>query len=114
MLHNKENNLRSAKRTKEKQPKKVPLKAIQSGAHQNTIKLILETRGYKSIVPTDDVLQTLDMTIHRFNKILDNKVGLTLDEAAAFSTWLGVAIEDLTTAPTLETTSLAEKFGLKN
>lgn len=113
MLHNKANNFRSAKRIKEKPVKKAPQKATQSGAHQNTIMHLINARGFKSIVPTDEVLQTLDMTIHRFNKILDNKVGMTLTEAAGFSTWLGVAIEELTTAPTLETFSLADKHGLK-
>lgn len=114
MLQNKPNNFRSAKRTKEKPVKKAPLKGTQSGTHQNLIMQIISARGFKSVVPTDEVLQTLDMTIHRFNKILDNKVGLTFDEAAGFATWLGVTMEELTTAPTVETVNLADKFGLKN
>lgn len=114
MLQSKANKFRSAKRTKEKPVKKTALKGTQSGTHQNLIMQIISARGFKSVVPTDDVLQTLDMTIHRFNKILDNKVGLTFDEAAGFATWLGVTLEELTTAPTHETHTLAEKFGLGN
>lgn len=113
MLQKTSNNSRSAKRIKEKPTKKAAQKAAQSGSHQNLIMQILLARGLKSVVPTDEVLQTLDITIHRFNKILDNKVGLTLDEAAGFATWLGVTIEELTTAPTADTSNLADKFGLK-
>lgn len=83
--------------------------------HTNTIQSLLMARGFKRVVPTDEVLQSLDnMTLHRFNKILDNKVKMTLEEAAAFATWLNVSIEELTTAPTQQTHSLADKFGLNH
>jgi len=83
--------------------------------HTNTIQSLLAARGFKKVVPTDEVLQALDnMTLHRFNKILENKVKLTLEEAAAFATWLNVSIEELTTAPTQQTQSLADKLGLNN
>ena len=83
--------------------------------HTNTIQSLLVARGFKKVVPTDEVLLALDnMTLHRFNKILENKVKLTLEEAAAFATWLNVSIEELTTAPTQQTHSLADKLGLNN
>jgi hypothetical protein len=81
----------------------------------NTIQSLFIAKGFKKVVPTDEILQALDnMTLHRFNKILDNKVKMTLEEAAAFATWLNVPIEDLTTAPTQQTHNLAEKFGLNH
>jgi hypothetical protein len=83
--------------------------------HTNTIQSLLTAKGFKKVVPTDEILQALDnMTLHRFNKILDNKVKMTLEEAAAFANWLSVPIEDLTTTPTQQTHTLADKFGLNH
>jgi hypothetical protein len=54
------------------------------------------------------------MTIHRFNKILDNKVELTLNEANGFANWLGVTIEELTPVVTGSSINLSNKYGLEN
>jgi hypothetical protein len=115
MLQKDQNNLRPAKRRKagdsSKASPKSSKKPIASNSPTNMILSILNARGYKSVVPMDDVLQTLDMTIHRFNKILDNKTELTLTEATGFANWLGITVEELTPnhPPTV-----ADKYGLNN
>ena len=103
-------NFRTAKRQKEAKTPTAPKLALQNTAPANCVKHILQKRGFKIAVPTDQVLQELDITLHRFNKILDNKVEITLTEAAAFANWLKVSIEELTTAPT--PVPVADKFGL--
>ena len=81
---------------------------------ENQISLILKNRGFKTIQPTDDLLAELSCTARRFFKIYDGKVEMTLQEAINFANWLGVPVEDLTTAPTPQTHTLAEKFGLNH
>ncbi|WP_113636059.1 hypothetical protein [Nubsella zeaxanthinifaciens] len=115
MLQEDQNKFRPAKRRKQPkvalEAKKQTKKNAQADAPTNSIKSILFERGFKSVVPTDSVLQTLDITLHRFNKILDNKTELTLTEANSFAEWLGVTIEELSPA---QSQNLPSKFGLKN
>ena len=79
---------------------------------KNNIKNILLSRGFKEVVPTDEVLAWLQMTIKRFNKIISCKTEITLQEANVFANWLGVTIDELTSTPTTDTHNLADKFGL--
>lgn len=62
---------------------------------KNNINNLLLERGFKQVVPTDDVLERLEMTIKRFNKIISGKTEITLTEAHAFAEWLGVTLEEL-------------------
>jgi hypothetical protein len=105
MLQTKENNCRPAKRTKQKKQ----VKGIKNAPQANNIKEILLGRGFKSVTPTDQVLQTLDVSMIRFNKILDNKTELTLTEANSFAEWLGVTIEELSPS---QPQTLPAKYGL--
>lgn len=63
---------------------------------KNTIKSLLTERGFKQIVPTEDLLDKMGLTLKRFNKIIAGNTELTLTEATAFSLWLCVTLEDLT------------------
>jgi transcriptional regulator with XRE-family HTH domain len=78
---------------------------------KNNINNLLLERGFKQVVPTDDTLEKLGMTIKRFNKIIGGKTELTLTEANSFAEWLGVTIEELSPA---QSQNLPSKFGLKN
>lgn len=78
---------------------------------KNNINSLLLDRGFKQVVPTEEMLFKLGMTIKRFNKIIGGKTELTLTEAAGFAEWLGVTIEELSPVPT-SPLSLAGKFNL--
>jgi hypothetical protein len=56
---------------------------------KNRIKEILDARLGSSLRPSERTLQQLNVhTLHRFNKILNNKVDMTQAEIAAFKQWL--------------------------
>lgn len=62
---------------------------------QNRINVILNQKGFKKFTPTDDLLLTLNISLTRFNKIVENKVELTASELQNFSNWLNTPIQDL-------------------
>lgn len=64
-------------------------------ATQNRINVILNQKGFKKYTPTVELLDSLDLTLHRFNKIIENKVDLTATEMHQFSKWLKVDVSDL-------------------
>lgn len=62
---------------------------------KNNIKQILNDRGFEAVTPTEKILTGLNITIHRFNKIIDNKVVLTANELFYFSKWLKVPVSSI-------------------
>jgi hypothetical protein len=66
---------------------------------KNRIREILELKGFKEVVPTDQQLETMNIeSLHRFNRIVENsgKV-ITSEEAFAFAKWLEVELIDIFT-----------------
>jgi len=62
---------------------------------KNRVKKILNSRGYKRIQLSDDLLEKLKVdTPHRFNKIWKNEVEMTQGEMIAFKNWLGLETID--------------------
>ena len=64
---------------------------------KNRIREILEAKGIKEVVPTDQQLEKMNIeSLHRFNRIVENsgKV-ITTEEAFAFAKWLEVDLNDI-------------------
>ncbi|WP_025142724.1 hypothetical protein [Pedobacter jeongneungensis] len=62
---------------------------------KNTVKEILNKRGFKEFKPTKELLEKLGINAWRFKKIIENKLEMTLSELADFAIWLDVPVEDL-------------------
>ncbi|MFD1632008.1 hypothetical protein [Pseudopedobacter beijingensis] len=62
---------------------------------KNRIKEVLNSKGFKTVTPTEAVLNSIGITLHRFNKIADNKVDVTAGELIGFSNWLNIPIDGL-------------------
>jgi hypothetical protein len=69
----------------------------------NILKKMLQDLGIKSMVPTEDLLEELGMTLIRFNKILENTTPreVTALEAHALVKWLARLTNQSTTAISL-------------
>jgi len=71
---------------------------------KNRIREILELKGYKEVVPTDQQLEKMNIeSLHRFNRIVENsgKV-ITSEEAFAFAKWFEVDLNDIFTPEKVE------------
>lgn len=62
---------------------------------QNLINTILNEKGFKKYTPTDSLLFKLDITVTRFNKIIENKAEMTASELQNFALWLDTPIQNL-------------------
>ena len=62
---------------------------------KNLINQILNKRGFKKYTPTDELLSKMEITVTRFNKIIENKTEMTASELQKFSVWLDTPIQNL-------------------
>ena len=54
----------------------------------NRISQILRNQGFENVRPTDNLLSHLGLTIHQFNRIVENKAQPTTAQMLAFKSWL--------------------------
>lgn len=61
---------------------------------RNRVAEIISKMGFKP-EPSNERLKELNLTMHRFNKVIENTVELTSSELVNISAWLKVEIKDL-------------------
>lgn len=61
---------------------------------RNRVSILISKMGFKP-EPSYEKLKELNITMHRFNKIIENSVEMSSSEMFGFAKWLNVDIQEL-------------------
>lgn len=61
---------------------------VKTMPKQNRLAEILKNKGFEKVKPTQNLLDFLGLTVHQFNRIVENKAQPTVQQSLNIKAWL--------------------------